>query len=494
MKRQTVSNLFKSKKRLLSSAVVSALMLLASGSVILAGLLVLSAPSRAAEPDPSESYPTLVYQLQGLQKNLGGISSQYVITNVGVFAATTVHEFYDSGSVLVAVLCDTVAPGGAKSYKLATISVLPDGYSGHVVISADQPITVTVDDVSVVSPVADAEGPYAVDEGDTVTLDASGSSDPDDSIALYEWDLDNDGVFGETDIGAARGDETGGSPTFSAAGLDGPISLTVSLRVTDGGGLTDEDTATITVDNVTPTVDAIEVPIDPVNINDQPVSVVVEFSDPGTADTHGVTWDWGDDSTPTVTEIADRSRSAQASHIYATAGVYKVQVTVEDDDGGSDTETYEYIVVYDPDGGFVTGGGWIDSPEGAAPDESLTGKAMFGFVAKYKKGAQAPTGETEFQFRVADLNFHSQSYQWLVVADSKAQYKGEGTINGAGTYGFMLTAVDAKLTPSTDVDLFRIKIWDKATGETIYDNQLDAPDNDKPTTAIGGGNIVVHKR
>ena len=72
------------------------------------------------------------------------------------------------------------------------------------------------------------------------------------------------------------------------------------------------------------------------------------------------------------------------------------------------------FVVYDPSGGFVTGGGWIDSPAGAySPDEELTGKANFGFVSKYQQGASVPTGQTEFQFKAADLNFHSTDYQWL---------------------------------------------------------------------------------
>jgi len=73
-------------------------------------------------------------------------------------------------------------------------------------------------------------------------------------------------------------------------------------------------------------------------------------------------------------------------------------------------------------------------------------------------------------------------------------YKGTGTINGAGNYGFMLSAIDEKLTPSTDVDLFRIKIWDKDSGDdVVYDNQLGAEGDTDATTAIGGGSIVIHK-
>ena len=106
-----------------------------------------------------------------------------------------------------------------------------------------------------------------------------------------------------------------------------------------------------------------------------------------------------------------------------------------------------------------------------------------------------PTGNTEFQFKVANLNFHSTAYQWLVVAGPKAQYKGWGTINGAGNYGFMLTAIDGQVAGGGGVDKFRIKIWDKNNGDAIvYDNQLNAVDDADPTTALGGGSIVIHKK
>ena len=155
-------------------------------------------------------------------------------------------------------------------------------------------------------------------------------------------------------------------------------------------------------------------------------------------------------------------------------------------------------VVYDPEGGFVTGGGWIDSPVGACQLTTLcqdaSGRANFGFVSRYKKNAEVPTGQTQFQFKAGDLNFHSSSYDWLVVAGHKALYKGTGTINGAGNYGFMLSAIDENLTPSTDVDLFRIKIWDKdGDDRVVYDNQMGAADDEDPSTAVQGGNIVIHK-
>jgi len=147
------------------------------------------------------------------------------------------------------------------------------------------------------------------------------------------------------------------------------------------------------------------------------------------------------------------------------------------------------------DKGCSTGGGWIWSPPGAyAEDLTLEGKAIFGFVSRYKKGATGPTGETEFQFRVADLNFHSTSYDWLVIAGARAQYKGSGTINGVGDYGFMLTAIDGQIQGGGGTDKFRIKIWDKATESVVYDNKAGELDTGDAATVLGGGSIVIHKK
>jgi PKD repeat protein len=43
-------------------------------------------------------------------------------------------------------------------------------------------------------------------------------------------------------------------------------------------------------------------------------------------------------------------------HSYTTAGIYSIQLTVTDNDGASGTDLFEYVVVYDPSAGFVTGG------------------------------------------------------------------------------------------------------------------------------------------
>ena len=88
-----------------------------------------------------------------------------------------------------------------------------------------------------------------------------------------------------------------------------------------------------------------------------------------------------------------------------TIGVFKVTATA----GSGSAESVAYFPVYDPNGNFVTGGGWIMSPDGAyKADESLTGKANFGFVSKYKKGSNQVDGKTDFQFKAGrfELQVH----------------------------------------------------------------------------------------
>jgi len=175
---------------------------------------------------------------------------------------------------------------------------------------------------------------------------------------------------------------------------------------------------------------------------------------------------------------------------FPEAGLHNLCVTATDTAGNTSNEECVFLPVYDPEAGFVTGGGWINSPAGAfKPDLTLEGKANFGFVSKYKKGKTAPDGSTEFHFSAGDLNFHSDSYQWLVVSGSgsSAKFKGLGTINGASDqignlYGFMIWAIDGL------PDTFRIRIWSEFDGvETdVYDNGFDQP--------LGGGSVVIHTK
>ncbi len=270
---------------------------------------------------------------------------------------------------------------------------------------------------------------------------------------------------------------------------------TLTVMAVDKAGNRTSTAVTFTTLNTPPVLGPITAPVGPVQVNTLITASANLTDDVG--DTHTGKWEWGDNTTSKAEIVFDKGMGVvSGNHTYVQAGVYEVKLTVTDSANASAKSEFQYVVVYDPSAGFVTGGGWVNSPEGAyTADPKLTGKAIFGFVSKYQKGADVPTGQTEFQFKVASLNFHSSSYDWLVIAHHKAMYKGVGTINGAGNYGFILIAIDAKLTPSTDVDMFRIKIWDKDNGDAVvYDNQLGDADDADPTTAIAGGSIVIHAK
>lgn len=82
-----------------------------------------------------------------------------------------------------------------------------------------------------------------------------------------------------------------------------------------------------------------------------------------------------------------------------------------------------------------------------------------------------------------------------MVAGARAQFKGVGTINGSGNYGFFITAIDGALNGGGGTDKFRIKIWDKDNGGTIvYDNELNEGLESNPTTEIASGSIVIHMK
>jgi PKD repeat protein len=288
-------------------------------------------------------------------------------------------------------------------------------------------------------------------------------------------------------------------------------NYTISARVIDDNGGENTANTSILVNNLAPhNVSIDEGVLTYVFALGTPMTFAGAFSDAGTLDTHTAVWTFSHvEGLNTVTEmrtgsVTETNGSGTVQNSFAFdddainqdgAGVYTVTLSVADDEMGATTSDARTFVVYDPSAGFVTGGGWIDSPPGAYyPDSPLAGRATFGFVSKYKKGANVPTGQTEFQFKIANLNFHSSSYEWLVVAGARAQYKGVGTINGQGSYGFMLTAIDGQVNGGGNADKFRIKIWDKNNGDAIvYDNQLGASDDSTPSTALGGGQIVIHK-
>jgi len=293
-----------------------------------------------------------------------------------------------------------------------------------------------------------------------------------------------------------HGTLTGTAPnlTYTASGgYNGADSFT--FKVNDGQLDSLPATVSITVTSINhpPVVQVVRAPVDPVNVDYQPIFVSGSFTDIDPGDTHTATWNWGDGSTSTGV-VDQTTHTVTGNHTYAETGVYEVTLIVRDAGNAISQRTYQYVVVYDPEAGFVTGAGIVNSPAGAyRPNPSLTGCAVFGFVSKYKRFSIRPSGCTAFAFLIGGMLFHSDDYDWLVVNDYRAQYRGTGTINGGGSYGFILTAIDGDKIRRGNPDRFRIKIWNKANGQLIYDNQIYDPDSADPTTAISCGEIMIHK-
>jgi PKD repeat protein len=143
-----------------------------------------------------------------------------------------------------------------------------------------------------------------------VTFNASGSSDPDGSIASYAWDYGN-GTTG-----------TGVNPTYTYP-ADG--TYPVKLTVTDNLG----GTATVTK-NVT--VAGNKLPVAAYTWT--AAGLAVSFNGAGSSDPDGsiasYSWDFGDGASGT---------GATASHAYGAAGGYTVSLTVTDNQGESSTTT-----------------------------------------------------------------------------------------------------------------------------------------------------------
>lgn len=334
-----------------------------------------------------------------------------------------------------------------------------------------------------VAPTATFVAPATANAGAPFTLSVTNPSDPSnaDTQAGFQYQFDcGDGLgFGEP----------APSASISCAGA-APGELYVHARISDkDGDGTIYESLVMVIDAVctAPSGVTLNVPSDPVKMGSAVVATVAfaGASDAGTT----VQLTWSDGVTSSATPSGG---SATFSRTFAAAGVYTATASVSNGCGNASATAVTYTVIYDPSAGFVTGGGWIIAPAGSYPAEpSLSGKATFGFVAKYLKGANVPTGNTEFQFHANGLDFKSGTYEWLVIAGTRAQYKGEGTIKGrSGTFNFLLTAIDAG--PGGANDAFRMKITD-ASGTVVFDNKQGSADNSNDTTLLAGGSISIKR-
>jgi endonuclease/exonuclease/phosphatase family metal-dependent hydrolase len=350
-------------------------------------------------------------------------------------------------------------------------------------------------------PVVDAGPPVSGNEGAAINLLGSASDDAGAPSTSWSYSPVTGVDAGATcEFGAASNART--SITCTDDGV-----FRVTLTASDGVNPPVRDSTTVTVRNVAPEVTFNgPAPWSYFRI-DKGVTLEASFTDPGSNDTHTCTVNW-DDGRP-AENYAATGGACNRTHRFAHAGMYSIELTVTDDDGGSD-QAKTMVVVYDPNAGFTNADGSLISPVANYPPAPTAGELWFDLAARYypAQNPDKPVGtgktwltNTDFRFDGGDANL-----QWLVVTpDGKTAAKGTGTLQGKpGRYGFVFYGYDGcDDGPTTNCrpgpNRFRVVVWDLATGPNpdtrlLYDNaggvsyDLDVAE----PQALRSGIVTIH--
>jgi hypothetical protein len=310
------------------------------------------------------------------------------------------------------------------------------------------------------------------------------------TITFNGTEFTQDGLVSGDAITSATISSSGASSSANSTGS--PYEINISEAV--GTGLSNYNisyvSGTLTVKAVTLDVTNAQLPR---SINED-VTITIGVKD-GATNISGVL------VTLNVGSISETATSVDGVATFTLGKLAVNLYPVTAQAGGCTISEVVFLPIYDPNGGFVTGGGWIDSPPGAmtGAKEEVVGKANFGFNAKYKTGKNNTNevdGNTNFQFKAGDLHFSSSAHHdmSLVISGAKATYTGTGTVNGVGNHKFRVVAIDGQVSGGGGVDKFRIMIWDHNSSSTLlYDNKRGISESSDDATEIGGGSIVIHK-
>lgn len=206
--------------------------------------------------------------------------------------------------------------GTINSNGLFTGILTAGTYTDTVQVGSNAGLTQTASVIiNNLAPTAAVGGPYMGLEGQAVNLNGSGSSDPNNDSLSYAWDLDDDDQFDDASIA---------SPAYTWPD-NGVFSVT--LLITDSGGLTSTVATTASIANVAPIISGVA-NSGPVS-SGKAVTVTVTATDPG-ADILTYSFDWNNDGSY---EIANQLNHI-ASTVYTDSGDYIVKVRVLDGDQG----------------------------------------------------------------------------------------------------------------------------------------------------------------
>ncbi len=222
-------------------------------------------------------------------------------------------------------------------YTYAFYSIAHDN-AGHVEEAPEEPDAV----ISVAAPASvEAGGDQSVLEGDPVGLPG----------ALITFSGGLNGLDVRIEWGDGSEVEDG-----SIVPVDGGATVSSTHRYPDEGGYivklcvggrastTACDTLKVTAQNAPPRI----APQDPQQAGTgMPFALRVDFTDPGTADMHTATIDWGDETPVEAAGISENAGVGQilGSHTFAEVKSYTVTVTVTDDAQASDSVQFTVDVL-----------------------------------------------------------------------------------------------------------------------------------------------------
>ncbi|WP_181885134.1 SBBP repeat-containing protein [Pontibacter diazotrophicus] len=241
----------------------------------------------------------------------------------------------------------------------------------------------------------------------------------------------------------------------------------------------------------------------------------VLYSLPGTG-ASSFTWSITDSDGMAYTDFTGQGTEAVAVTWPSVPDFYKVAVTYGGNAGCPTITAVMYVHVFDPEAGFVTGNGWIESPVNSDYEFMQDSKrAHWSFSARYIKDAENTVqGATNFTLQAGAFAFRSTSIddRTLVITDNTAYFRGRGTasyednsggfVTDSRQFGYLVAATDGQFQENTEADKFRLVVWvineDGSQGAIVYDNQVACLSsgmdlNMPPCSAIGQGFIVIHK-
>jgi hypothetical protein len=312
-------------------------------------------------------------------------------------------------------------------------------------------------------PTADAGAPYTVIEGRTPafylgaypgTLLGSGT-DPDGDPLTYEWDFDYDGSTFNVDA-------TGATSILSAANLDGPSTLTVALRVTDDGGLSAIDTATVNVLNSAPSASLIAIP--PAQEGDTVLVTVDTVSETSAADRAAgfrYSYDFNNDGTLEIVDSPSNQAQVPSEFVADGPAEHLVRVWIKDKDGGQ------------------TGAGWTLVVNNAPPTASMAGpsQALVGQPLTFILGTADPSpidqnatadvpNSGQFTYRI-DWD-GDDTFDEMVVGPTGEQITHSfATASGPGGYPVRVTARDKDGGTSAVATIGQAVVVDAPTPATL---------------------------